>query len=138
MIRVEVEGRPAPKGSRIAGISKAGNTFTRPASKYEKPWVEEVKRATQVVMRHHAQPERPYRVDVEVIVAPAIKPAFDYPANGDLDKLVRAVVDGLMLGGAIKDDRHITELTARKRYAEKGEPSGAVALISSALVLAGE
>jgi hypothetical protein len=52
MIDVYVEGRPAPKGSRISVTGKDGRTWTRPASKYEEGWEKAVKAATQVAMRH--------------------------------------------------------------------------------------
>src|SRR4051812_6023408 len=64
VVRVAVDGRPAPKGSRVYGRTKTGNTFTRPASKYELPWVETVAKTTQVAMCHHAQPEPPYAVEL--------------------------------------------------------------------------
>lgn len=40
--------------------------------------------------------------------------------GGDLDKLVRAIGDALTAGGAISDDKLITDVEAFKRYA--GEP----------------
>jgi Holliday junction resolvase RusA-like endonuclease len=48
---------------------------------------------------------------------PAIK------KNGDIDKLTRAVLDGLT-GPAYKDDCQVTALKVRKRIAELGEPTG--------------
>jgi Holliday junction resolvase RusA-like endonuclease len=137
VVTVDVNGRPAPKGSRVFGRTKAGNTFTRPASQYEKPWVEEVKRATQIAMRHHPQPEPPYAVQLVFrLDAPKKNRAAMpwWPTRHDLDKLTRAVVDGLVSGGAMKDDRHVIELTARKRYLEDGETQGVDAQISTASV----
>ena len=49
--------------------------------------------------------------------------------GGDIDKQCRAVLDGLSAtcGGCIlKDDRLVTHLAAQKRYAEAGEPTGAL------------
>jgi Holliday junction resolvase RusA-like endonuclease len=46
-------------------------------------------------------------------------------ARPDLDKLVRATLDGLTQSGAIVDDAQVVAITTRKQYAEAGAPSGA-------------
>jgi Holliday junction resolvase RusA-like endonuclease len=133
MIDVYVEGRPAPKGSRISVTGKDGRTWTRPASKYEEGWEKAVKAATQVAMRHAHDPGPPYAVSVEIRVA-APKRRIDrkrwWPSQHDVDKLVRATIDGLVKGGAMTDDRHVIALTASKRYCATDEMPGASAQIS--------
>jgi len=48
-----------------------------------------------------------------------------YPTyQHDLDKLARAVLDGMTAGGAWADDGQVIELTARKCYAPAGEGPG--------------
>jgi Holliday junction resolvase RusA-like endonuclease len=136
VIAVDVDGRPAPKGSRITGTSKAGNTYTYPASKYEKPWVDAVKGATQIVMRHYAMPEPPYRVDLEFRLAKPRQRRYEFPPVPDIDKLARATVDGLVAGKALRDDRFVTILTATKRYVRPGESPGVHAEIESVPALA--
>lgn len=131
MIRIEVEGRAAPKGSRIMGHTKTGKSFTRPASKFEKPWVEEVKRATQIVMRHHQMPEPPYAVDLFFYIAKPVNPRYGWPVKADIDKLARAALDGLVAGGALRDDKHVTTLTVRTRWADVHAP-GVTATIEPA------
>lgn len=50
-----------------------------------------------------------------------------YPAGRpDVDKLARAVLDGLVMGGVMADDSQVVDLVARKRYAPDGEAPGAV------------
>jgi Holliday junction resolvase RusA-like endonuclease len=140
VIFVSVHGRPAPKGSRIYGRTKTGKAFTRPASNYEKGWVADVKAATQIAMRHHEQPPQPYVVDLSFrLHAPARnrREMPWWPTRHDLDKLVRAAIDGLVLGGAIEDDRHVVRLTASKAYVDADVPEGVDAQISTALVPAG-
>lgn len=134
VILVHVTGRPAPKGSRIAGRTKDGRSYTRAASKYEQPWVDEVKRQAQIVMRHHDTPPPPYEVRLEFHLHKSRsrrRGAPDYPTVGDVDKLARAVIDGLVKGGAMEDDRHVTSLTAGKRFAEPDESTGVIAEIRS-------
>lgn len=131
MTVVNVEGRAAPKGSRIAGYSKKGKMFTRPASKFEKPWIDTVKGATQVAMRHARDDGPPYRVELEFHIARPANARHGHPASHDLDKLVRAALDGLVAGGALCDDRHVTRLTASKRYVLSGEAPGLRAVVLS-------
>ena len=135
MIQIDVEGRPAPKGSRIHGRTKTGKSFTRPASKYEQPWVERVKGETQIAMRHHTQIDPPYTVELEFRLKRPQRNQHQqtWPTQHDLDKLARAVVDGLVLGGAMLDDRHVIALTVRKRYAEPGETTGCACAVSACL-----
>ena len=45
------------------------------------------------------------------------KPKYDYPLK-DIDKLCRAVLDGMTTGNIIEDDKHVTRLTAVKEYHE--------------------
>lgn len=47
--------------------------------------------------------------------------APDYrEANPDLDKLLRALFDALVIGGVVPDDRWIVEVGAEKRYGDPG------------------
>lgn len=131
VIEIRVEGRVAPKGSRLTGVSKTGNTYTYPASRFEKPWIDAVKKATQVVMRHHDLPAAPYSVDLEIVVVNPIHARYSYPVRGDIDKLARSTLDGLVQGGGISDDAHVTVLTVIKRYADGDETPGVYARIKS-------
>lgn len=135
MIRVQIEGRPAPKGSRIAGKTKEGKPYTYPASKYESKWVAAVAEATHQIMRHRQTPVPPYSVDLTFLIAVTRprnrKRAGPWPTQHDIDKLARAVVDGLVKGNAMEDDRHVTELRVRKRWTREGEQSGVIADVDS-------
>lgn len=131
-LRVEVTGRPAPKGSRIASKTKKGKFYTYPASRHEAPWVKAVAEATQIVMRHHDTPEPPYRVDLALRIARPIRgapSAYPWPTQHDIDKLARAVIDGLVKGRAMSDDRHIVDLTVRKEFVSNGGEPGVIASI---------
>ncbi len=48
----------------------------------------------------------------------------------DLDNLNKALLDSIVRGGGIEDDRFIVELKSRKRYANPGEPPGAFVTVS--------
>lgn len=136
-VRVVVEGRPAPKGSRIAARTKDGKPYTYPASKYEAPWVAAVAEATRQVMRREDTIEPPYAVELEFLIGmprpdnwrKAGSPSYPAKTGGDLDKLARAVIDGLVKGGAMTDDRHVVELHASKRWAAEDEAAGVRCLV---------
>lgn len=128
-ICVEVAGRPAPKGSRIAGKTKQGKVYTYPASRFEGPWIKEVADATRIVMRHHQTPDPPYRVELHLRVARSPRPAYAWPTQHDVDKLARAVIDGLVKGKAMVDDRHILALTVEKDFVSIDEEPGVTARV---------
>ena len=55
--------------------------------------------------------------------------------GGDIDKQARALLDGLSAtcgGCIIQDDRLVTRLVLDKRYANAGEPSGALVRVETA------
>jgi Holliday junction resolvase RusA-like endonuclease len=134
MICVEVVGRPAPKGSRIAGKTKRGKFYTYPASQHEAPWVAAVADATRVVMRHHPTPDPPYRVELVLRIARPLRgapSAYPWPTQHDLDKLARSVIDGLVKGKAMVDDRHVLLLTVEKDFVSTDEEPGVSAQITS-------
>jgi crossover junction endodeoxyribonuclease RusA len=54
-----------------------------------------------------------------------------YPTHQhDLDKLARAVLDGMTAGGAFTDDGQVIELAARKEYAPAGQGPGCLITLS--------
>lgn len=125
MIEVFVEGRAAPKGSRIQGRSKkTGKAYTWPASQFEKPWTAAVKKEVQIAARHAASMSAPYRIELEFVIERPVKPSYAWPTKSDLDKLERCVIDGIVQGKGISDDRHVTALTSSKRFANPGERQG--------------
>lgn len=73
-----------------------------------------------IAMQHRRKaPVKPYRVQLVFTCPDAKKPVHAWPTKTDLDKLVRAVLDGLTNGGIIEDDRHVVALTARKQRGDR-------------------
>jgi Holliday junction resolvase RusA-like endonuclease len=64
--------------------------------------------------------EPPYRIELEFRMPRPAKPKYDWPVVGDIDKLERGVLDGLVRGGLIVDDRHIIDLSSSKRFGTPG------------------
>jgi crossover junction endodeoxyribonuclease RusA len=120
-VRIEVAGIPAPQGSK----RHVGGGRMVEVSRAVGPWREAVRAETQRV----AGTGGPVRGPVRVVIVfrlprPKTTPAYiRHPAKRpDLDKLVRAVLDGLVAGGAIADDSQVVMLAARKTFARSAPP----------------
>jgi crossover junction endodeoxyribonuclease RusA len=134
-LHVVVNGRPAPQGSK----RHVGGGRMVEMSKAVGPWREAVRAETQRAAAAVIWPDGwPVTVDVVFYLqrpaghygtgrnGGAVKAsAPGYPAGRpDVDKLARAVLDGLAMGGAFTDDSQVVSLTAIKRWAD-GHPPGA-------------
>ena len=132
MIVIEVRGLPAPQGSK----RHVGNGIMVESSKAVGPWREAVRAETQRARQVTAAAPMGGAVYVEVIFA-LPRPrghwrtgrnagilrgsAPAYPSGRpDLDKLLRAVLDGLTMGGAWKDDAQVALVNASKVYGDPG------------------
>lgn len=107
-----VSGRPAPQGSK----RHVGGGRLVEMSKAVGPWREAVRGEAQRVFP--AQIEGPVIVTVIFSLVPPKTVKRKSPCvRPDIDKLARAVLDGLTMGGAFADDAQVTQLTAIKKYA---------------------
>jgi crossover junction endodeoxyribonuclease RusA len=134
MIVIEVSGKPAPQGSK----RHVGGGRMIEMSKAVGPWREAVRAETQRVMHGHGILGGAVRCTVIFRMprpaghygtgrnATRIRPgAPHWPAGKpDLDKLARAVLDGLTSGGAWKDDSQVIIMNVRKIYAVADLPPG--------------
>lgn len=123
MLRFFAEGRPAPQGSKTQ--DSAGNM--REASRFLKAWRDRVKLAALRARVETGWQTLDGPADVTVVVYeqrpkdPA-DPVFPL-GRPDVDKLARAVLDGITDAGVILDDSRVTDLHAHKRW---GGATGAV------------
>lgn len=130
-----VTGSPAPQGSKT--VSPHGGMWE--SSKAVKPWRDAVRGETQRIITdpfagavrvslvfRMKRPKGHYRTGRNSELLRDAAPA--YPASKpDVDKLARAVLDGLTEGGAWKDDGQVVYLTAVKKYAF---PTGCLITVS--------
>lgn len=128
MISFEVMGTPIPQGSKTAGYaSKKKRAFVRDANgKKLKPWRRAV---TLAALAAHGEPmlNTPIAVSVDFFFVPPQRPRWPVPAvKPDVDKLVRAILDGVTDAGLIDDDARVVLLQAGKFYAP--EPSAFVTI----------
>jgi crossover junction endodeoxyribonuclease RusA len=136
---MRVLGYPAPQGSK----RHVGRGILVEASKLVTPWREAVVSECQ----RHEVASAMIADPLEVFIAfyfprPAghLKASGEvkasapvYPTRrsvGDIDKLVRSTLDGLVQAATITDDSIVVTLTARKRYATIANPRGAVIRIT--------
>ena len=138
MIAFRVNGTPAPQGSK----RHVGGGRMVESSRAVGPWREAVRAEAQREANRLGWFETacfetvPVSV-VLVFILPRPKSHFTskgaltksapaYPRRPDLDKLVRAVLDGLTAGGVVADDSQVTSLDAAKVYASNGQIPGVV------------
>lgn len=125
-ITFHVPGKPAPQGSK----RHVGRGIMVESSKEVGPWRERVALAAHAAMTDVGAGiiTTAAAVDVEFVMPrPKSTPKRRTPAaihRPDLDKLVRAVLDGLT-AVLIVDDSQVISLHAGKRLAEFGESPGA-------------
>lgn len=145
MITFHVAGVPAPQGSKTAmPVRKngklTGKTNLVESSKALKPW--------RTLVTHQARRAKPKgftpyagAVRVEVIFrfprpkghygtgrnAGTLKPSAPehHTTKPDVDKTLRAILDGLTAAGIYRDDSQVAEVETFKRYAV-GDNSGAM------------
>jgi Holliday junction resolvase RusA-like endonuclease len=117
-----IEGVPVPQGSKTVSQAK-GRAWLRDANAARlKPW--------RHVIATHADLgvtfDCPVIVTLSFVLPRPQKPRWPVPAGrvGDVDKLTRAVLDGLTDGGLLADDSLVVTLTATKRYPTPGDPTG--------------
>lgn len=131
-----VYGEPAPKGS-LAGrclthpkigqkALKAARVVMSEASNRGRPWRKAIEKAAPIHITEQADRHQP--LEITLLFAVTRQPAAAhraYPAvrssqgiGGDLDKMVRLVLDALESCKVLVDDAQVTSLTARKVYAD--------------------
>jgi crossover junction endodeoxyribonuclease RusA len=127
-VRIEVAGIPAPQGSK----RHVGGGRMVEVSRAVGPWREAVRAETQRVS--NGQAVGPVGVEITFrLPRPKSAPGYvTLPAKRpDLDKLCRAVLDGLVAGGAIADDGLVVFLTGVKEFATPAKPPGCTIYIWS-------
>ncbi|MDV6276393.1 RusA family crossover junction endodeoxyribonuclease [Rhodococcus erythropolis] len=122
-----VEGRPAPQGSK----RYVGRGRMVESSRHLKPWRHDIRNEAEANQMAFAgcdlAYDGPVRLRLEfVMLRPKATPKTRTPPavkRPDLDKLTRAVFDGIT-GTLITDDSQVVDLQATKRIANIDEPCG--------------
>ena len=148
MIRIRVNGIPAPQGSK----RHVGNGRMIEMSKAVGPWRNAVRAETQhrleamLFAGEDYSTLRPVSVTA-VFVLPRPKSHYCTGRNvhllrdaapprpagrPDLDKLLRSTLDGLTMGGAFADDSQVVDVAGSKVWASEGQAPGVIIEIEEA------
>lgn len=117
---VTVTGDPVPQGSKSAYIVN-GRAVLVEASKKLKPWRQQIKSAAESAMldARWTTVDEPCRVHISFLMSRPVSAKREWhTVKPDLDKLVRAVLDGLTDAGIWRDDSRVIALSASKAYAK--------------------
>jgi Holliday junction resolvase RusA-like endonuclease len=118
----QVFGDPVPQGSKRAFVVKNRAVVVDDNKATLRSWRSAVIDAARVELNADREvawaPEKgPVRVTLMFFLRRPKRPKADVPiVKPDVDKLARAVLDGLTDAGVFRDDSQVTTLTARKRY----------------------
>lgn len=121
-IEFAVDGVPIPQGSKTAFVVGKRAVVTDANKGTLKPWRALVTAAALDALARSFQDPLEGAIDVEVVfsfVRPKSVPLTRvYPSvKPDVDKLARAVLDGLTDSGLFRDDAQVVRLVATKVYA---------------------
>jgi crossover junction endodeoxyribonuclease RusA len=124
-VRITVAGIPAPQGSK----RHVGGGRMVEQSRAVGPWREAIRAETQRAMSNDWNTIKTWPVTIQIVFRlprPKSAPAsVIWPAKRpDVDKLARAVLDGLVAGGAIADDCLVVYLSAKKTFASETRGPG--------------
>lgn len=119
-IRFFIEGIPAPQGSKIAKCIN-GRAVMWESSKKVKHWRDTVTAQTRIEMiaRGITTTTEPIDIIINFLMPKPKSVTRELPSvKPDLDKLIRAVLDGLTKAGIYKDDAQVVFIGANKLYAK--------------------
>jgi Holliday junction resolvase RusA-like endonuclease len=111
---VFVPGTPVPQGSKTAFVVGRRAVVTDQNRAVLKPWRATISEYTDTGHEFSG----PVFVSLVFNMPRPQKPKYNVPAvKPDIDKLTRAVLDGIKDSGLIEDDSRVTRLTVEKQYA---------------------
>jgi Holliday junction resolvase RusA-like endonuclease len=114
----QVFGDPVPQGSKRAFVVKNRAVVVDDNKSTLRSWRSAVIDAARQELSPHEGPELgPVRITLMFFLRQPQRPKAGVPiVKPDIDKLARAVLDGMTDAGVFRDDSQVTTLTARKRY----------------------
>lgn len=124
-VQFRVDGVPIPQGSKKAYVRGKRAVIVDDNAVKLKPWRDAVSKAADLGVTFH---------DAVHLTATFYMPRpksvkREYPTTvPDLDKLMRALGDGMKDGGLIVDDSIICDENIKKRYADGCDPGVTVTL----------
>jgi Holliday junction resolvase RusA-like endonuclease len=132
MTLIEVPGEPKPQGSMYGFKTKTGGIAMRSANPGTMSWRLDVATSARKIWGDRAPVGGPVEIYVRFYLP---RPKYHYDKDGaikaqfaaehhvkapDLDKLMRAIGDGLKAGGVYRDDSQIHASDGSKCYVQDG------------------
>jgi len=116
-----IPGTPVQQGSKTAFVVGTRAVVTDQNKATLKPW-----RATVAAHADRGVTfDRPVCVELTFVMPRPQRPRWNVPAvKPDIDKLVRAVLDGFTDAGLLADDARVVRLLAVEEYAGDDNPVG--------------
>jgi Holliday junction resolvase RusA-like endonuclease len=121
VLAFRVDGVPVPQGSKVAGVTKGGRPYLRDSNPAGlAAWRKAISAAARSAY-DGVQLTGPVVVHVEFAFVRGVTVRRDHPSvKPDIDKLCRAVLDGIGDAGTVwGDDSQVVTLRGHKVYAEK-------------------
>lgn len=130
-----VAGIPQPQGSKTGYVRGGRAVIVDKNPGALKPWRAEIARIAAATWVHTQPLDGPVRVYAAFVMPKPKSVKRDYPhVRPDLDKLMRALMDGVTDAGCVwADDSQVVEIETSKIY---GETPGVHVVISRVGVLA--
>ena len=113
----QVFGDPVPQGSKRAFVVKNRAVVVDDNKATLRSWRTAVVDAARAELNGEAPELGPVRITLMFFLRQPKRPKAPVPiTKPDVDKLARAVLDGMTDAGVFRDDSQVTTLTVRKRY----------------------
>ena len=113
----QVFGDPVPQGSKRAFVVKNRAVVVDDNKAPLRSWRSAIVDAARAELNGEAPDIGPVRVTLMFFLRQPQRPKAGVPiTKPDVDKLARAVLDGMTDAGVFRDDSQVTTLTVRKRY----------------------
>lgn len=114
-VTFRVDGVPIPQGSKKAYVRGRRAVIVDDNAALLKPWRAEVAKAADVGLTFDC----PVEVRLLFEMPRPKKPKFNVPATKpDIDKLARAILDGMKDGGLLFEDSRVVKLAIEQIYSE--------------------
>lgn len=135
LVALFVAGTPVQQGSKSIDTRGPKPRMFDQNGKQLAPWRRTVRDAARAVWRDQGRSPigEPVQATVTFVFAtvPSQPDRHWHPEVPDIDKLERALYDGLVDGALLLDDRFVVKHLVSKRYAEHGEEPGVSVSIDS-------
>jgi Holliday junction resolvase RusA-like endonuclease len=131
MLEVHVQGTPVPQGSKRC-FCRGGRATLVEANKALRPWRDAVTLTARAAMAQQGWPTSDEPLTLSAVfttVRPASSKREQPAVKPDLDKLLRALLDGFTDAGVWTDDSRVVAVQASKHY---GAQPGVYAVVKAA------